>query len=29
MGTPEHLEGVPHWSNVAMFANKLENFRKR
>ena len=29
MGTPEHPESVPHWSNVAMFANKLENFRKR
>ena len=29
MGTSEHPESVPHWSNVAMFANKLENFRKR
>ena len=29
MGTPEHSESLPHWSNVAMFANKLENFRKR
>ena len=29
MGTPENPEGVAHWSNVAMFANKLENFRKR
>ena len=29
MGTPEQPEGVPHWSNVAMFAQKLESRRKR
>ncbi|MDE2843244.1 MAG: hypothetical protein OXN21_07675 [Chloroflexota bacterium] len=29
MGTREHPAGLSHWSNVAMFANKLENFRKR
>ena len=29
MGTPEHPEGVPHWSNVAMFAQKLEGRRRR
>ncbi len=29
MGTPEHPDGLPHWSNVAMFTNKLENLRRR
>ncbi len=29
MGTPEQPEGVQHWSNVAMFAQKLESRRKR
>ena len=29
MGTPEQPEGVQHWSNVAMFAQKLEFRRKR
>ena len=25
MGTPEQPEGIQHWSNVAMFAQKLES----
>ena len=29
MGTPQQPEGVQHWSNVAMFAQKLESRRKR
>ena len=29
MGTPENPEGIPHWSNTAMFAHKLEGHRRR
>ena len=29
MGTPENPESVEHWSNIAMFAHKLESRRKR
>ena len=29
MGTSLNPEGVPHWSNVAMFAHKLERRRRR
>lgn len=29
MGTPVNPEGVPHWSNTAMFAHKLEGRRHR
>lgn len=29
MGTPEHPEGVPHWSNKAMFSRDLERRRKQ
>ncbi len=29
MGTPGHPEGVPHWSNKAMYSHKLERRRKR
>ena len=29
MGTPRQAEGVPHWSNKAMYAHKLEGHRKR
>ena len=29
MGTLENPEGLPHWSNTAMFSHKLEGHRKR
>ena len=29
MGTPQSPEGVSHWSNVAMFAHRLEGRRRR
>ncbi len=29
MGTPGHPEGVPHFSNKAMYYQKLEGYRKR
>ena len=29
MGTPGHPEGLPHWSNKAMFFNKLKEWQKR
>ena len=29
MGTPMHPEGLPHWSNKAMFFNKLKEWQKR
>ena len=29
IGTPRQPEGVPHWSNKAMYAHKLEGRRKR
>ena len=29
MGTLDDPDNIPHWSNQAMFFNKLENFRKK